>query len=124
MWWGTGLGLSLGVLLLMLSRPVAGVFSADPEVVTATADLLVWLALVQPLAAIAFTLDGILIGASDTRFLAAAMAASSVLYVALALFALERDWGTGGLAAGMTVWLVARVTTTGARWRGERWATV
>jgi Na+-driven multidrug efflux pump len=113
---------ALGVLLLLLSRPIATIFSSDPEVISATASLLVWLALMQPLGAIAFTLDGILIGASDTRFLAVAMAASSALYVGLALLALDRGWGTAGLAAGMTVWLIARAATTGARWRGERWA--
>ena len=122
MWWGAALGVALGVLLLLLSRPIATIFSSDPEVISATASLLVWLALVQPLGAIAFTLDGILIGASDTRFLAVAMAASSALYVGLALLALDRGWGTAGLATGMTVWLVARAATTGARWRGERWA--
>ena len=124
MWWGTGLGVALGLLLLSSGRPIAAIFSADPDVISATASLLMWLALVQPLAAMAFTLDGILIGASDTRFLAVAMAASSVLYVGLALTALDRGWGTGGLAAGMTVWLVARVATTGTRWRSERWAAV
>lgn len=122
--WGTGLGLGLSVVLLVLSRPVTSIFSADPEVVSATAALLVWLAIVQPLAAIAFTLDGILIGASDTRFLAVAMAASSAVYVGLAVVALQQDWGIAGLAVGMTVWLFTRVATTGIRWQREKWVTV
>lgn len=77
--------------------------------------------MVQPLAAAAFTLDGILIGASDMAFLARSMAVCSLLFVAVAWVALEAGWGGAGLAAGATLWLVARSAWTGARLRGGRW---
>jgi putative MATE family efflux protein len=120
--WGLVVGAGLAVLLSAFAWPLAGVFTDDPEVVATAARLILWVALLQPLAAAAFTLDGILIGASDTRFLAVSMLASSGLFVVCALVALERGWGAPGLAIGATVWMVARTVTTGARWRGGRWA--
>jgi putative MATE family efflux protein len=120
--WGLMVGVALTVVLVVLRKPIAGIFSDDPEVVLATAGLLVWLALVQPLSGLAFTLDGILIGASDTRFLAGSMLVASAVYAALALVALTLDWGTAGLALGATVWLLARTVTTGARWARGHWA--
>lgn len=120
--WGLGLGAVLTVVMAATSVPVAHAFSRDERVVAATTDLLLWLALVQPVAAAAFTLDGILIGATDTRFLAVSMVAASTAFVAIALVALAQGWGTAGLAVGMTLWLGARTSTTGVRWRRERWA--
>ena len=120
--WGLGLGVALSLLLVGTTRPVSEIFSDDARVVTAAAGLLLWLALIQPLSAVAFTLDGILIGASDTRFLAASMAVSSLLFVGICVLALSLGWGTAGLAAGATVWIIVRVITTGVRWRGGRWA--
>jgi Na+-driven multidrug efflux pump len=121
MTWGWWVGASLLVPVLVLRGPLAGVFSNDPEVVSASARLLAWVALVQPLSGAAFTLDGILLGASDTRWLAGAMLSCSALYIGLALVALEVGWGLGGLVAGATVWLVARTASTGARFAGGAW---
>jgi putative MATE family efflux protein len=120
------LGLILGLMLLavvaVVARPLAGVFTDDPAVIAAAGDLILWVAAIQPLSAIAFTLDGILIGASDTRFLAGSMAISSAIFVSLAFVALAQDWGTGGLAVGATIWLVLRSATTGTRFVRGRWA--
>ena len=122
MLWGVLTGLALGVIVFLFRSQIAGVFTNDPEVNAAAAALIAWLAVIQPVSAAAFTLDGILIGASDTRFLAAAMVGCSVLFVALSLLALELGWGTAGLAAGASVWLAARAATTGARFVRGRWA--
>jgi Na+-driven multidrug efflux pump len=110
------------VVLLPAGAPLAAAFSDDSEVVAATASLLLWLALVQPLAAAAFTLDGILIGASDMAFLARSMAGCSLLFAAVALLALGAGWGGAGLAAGATVWLLGRSVWTGARFFSGHWA--
>lgn len=121
MGWGVLFGIALLVGLFLLRRPVAGLFSDDAAIVTAAAGLLGWLALVQPLAAAAFTLDGILIGASDTRFLAVSMVLASALYVALGILSLGMGWGTAGLAGSMTAWLVARTAALGRRLQTGRW---
>jgi MATE family multidrug resistance protein len=120
--WGVAVGIVLAAVLFLLRRPIADVFSDDPVVVRTAADLIGWVAIIQPLNGIAFTLDGILIGASDTRFLAVAMVACSTVFVALSIAALQADWGTVGLAAGATVWLVCRSLTTGGRFLRGRWA--
>ncbi|MGH2819594.1 MAG: MATE family efflux transporter [Actinomycetota bacterium] len=120
------LGLYLGVVLLVLlflaRGAVASLFSNDPSLVEAAAGLLAWLALVQPLSSAAFTLDGILMGASDTRFLAVAMLGCSALYVLISVLALNLGWGTAGLAAGAGAWLTARTVTNWARFVRGRWA--
>jgi putative MATE family efflux protein len=113
--WGLALGIVLTLVLVWITRPVADVFSNDPRVVTSAAGLLMWLAFLQPLSAAAFTLDGILIGASDTRFLAVSMALSSLVFVGICLLALWLGWGIAGLATGATLWMGVRVITTGAR---------
>ena len=122
MTWGVAVGIVLMLALLALREPVAAVFTDDARIVGASVGLLAWLALTQPLSAAAFTLDGILIGASDTRYLAFAMVGCSLLYMALAVTALGFEWGTAGLAAGATAWLATRTVTTLARFRGQRWA--
>jgi MATE family multidrug resistance protein len=122
--WGLLIGIGIALVLFLLRGLLAGVFSSDESVVTAAAALIAWLAAVQPLSALAFTLDGILLGASDTRFLAKSMVASSLAYAAISLVSLELGWGTAGLAAGATMWMLLRTVTTAWRWRGGRWTLV
>ncbi|MDQ4144018.1 MAG: MATE family efflux transporter, partial [Actinomycetota bacterium] len=122
MFWGVLAGAVLGLAVFLLRHEIANVFTDDQEVNDAAATLIGWIALIQPLSAAAFTLDGILIGASDTRFLAVAMVGCSVLFAAVSLAALDLGWGTAGLASGVALWLAARAGTTGARFLRGRWA--
>ena len=119
--WGLLIGLTAGLALYLARGALASVFSNDEAVVASAASLIAWLALVQPLSALAFTLDGILIGASDTRFLAKSMLVSSLAYAVVSVLAMNLGWGTAGLAAGATLWLALRTATTGWRWKGDRW---
>ena len=48
-----------------------------------------------------FALDGILIGAGDTRFLMWGMLAAAAVYVPVALLALDQGWGIRGVWAGL-----------------------
>jgi putative MATE family efflux protein len=120
------LGVALGVVLLLGvfvgARWLPHAFTEDGRVVVVAGSLLLWVALVQPLSAVAFTFDGILIGASDTRFLALAMVASSAIYAAGSALALGIDAGVQGLAIATTVWLAVRSLTTGVRFARGRWA--
>jgi putative MATE family efflux protein len=120
------LGVALGVVLFFMlfigSRWIARLFTEDGRVVSVAGSLLIWVAIVQPLSAIAFTFDGILIGASDTRFLAVAMLVSSALYAIGSGVALEVEAGVQGLATATTIWLVVRSLTTGVRFARGRWA--
>lgn len=118
---GMYLGVALMLALALLAYPLAGLFSDAPRVVTLAGQLLVWVALLQPVGAVAFTLDGILIGASDTGFLAIAMAASTAVFVAAMLVLYGLDAGIWGVVAAMTVWMVLRAGTTWWRFRGTGW---
>lgn len=119
--WGSVLGIFVGMALFLFRGQLASVFTDDPAVTDLSAQLFGWLGLVQPLAAIAFTLDGILIGASDTRILAITMVASSAIFMTIAFLSLRYEAGVWGLAAGMTVWLVLRSLSLGVRLRHGRW---
>jgi len=78
-------------------------------------------ALMQPIAAIVFALDGILIGAGDGRFLAAAMLLAFAAFVPIALAALHFGWGVRGVWIGLDVLMLVRCGTLGLRFAGERW---
>ena len=57
----------LGIILALASRPIAGYFVNDPEVIRLTV-LFVWLlGIMQPLMALEFALGGALRGAGDTK---------------------------------------------------------
>src|SRR5690606_25743241 len=84
------------------------------------------LAIVQPLAAVIFVYDGVLMGAGDLRYLAIAGAVNLVPTLP-ALWAVA-TWGSGG-ASGL-LWLavayfggyfLARLATLGLRIRSGRW---
>lgn len=110
-------------LVAALIPVLPGVFTSDPEVIALIGFLLVWVAVLQPLAASAFVLDGILIGAGDQRFLAWAMlGAAAVFAVALAPL-LPLGLGIGWVWAAFGVLMAARVVALGIRFRGDRWLT-
>ena len=77
--------------------------------------------LMRPVAAVVFALDGILIGAGDTRYLAAAMV------VALVVFAAARARGrtrSSCVWVALDVLMAVRLVTLAARFAGGRWALV
>jgi Na+-driven multidrug efflux pump len=76
----------------------------------------------QPAAAVVFALDGVLIGAGDTRLLAFAMVAAALaLYVPLALAALHFRWGIVGVWSGLLALIAVRLATNVARYTRRRW---
>ena len=100
-------------------------FTDDPRVINRLHAIWPIFALMQPANALVFALDGILIGASDTRFLKWSMAfAALCVFAPIALMALAFDWGIVGVWCGLLGLIVARLVTCGARFRGRRWAVV
>jgi MATE family, multidrug efflux pump len=97
-------------------------FTSDPRVVE-RADRIWWMfAAMMPLNGAVFALDGILIGAGDTRFLMWAMLTAAALYVPVALLALNQGWGIVGVWCGLVGLILVRAVTCGARFAGSRWA--
>ena len=107
--WGVIVGIGFGVVLAAATPWLVTVFSDDAGVQDLAEQLLWIVAALQPLNAIVFVLDGVLIGAGDQRFLAGAMivATFGVYAPAAAIVALS-DGGVVALWVALSLWFVAR----------------
>ena len=120
--WGVALGALFGGLLMLLAGVIPGLFTGDPAVVE-RAHAMWWIfAATMPVNGAVFALDGILIGAGDTRYLAVAMIASAAVCIPLAFVALHAGWGIVGVWAALAALLVMRLVTCAVRFSGRRWA--
>jgi putative MATE family efflux protein len=122
--WSLGLGALLAVALLALGGVLPRLFTGDGAVLHQASEMWPLFAALWPPAAIVFALDGILIGASDTRYLAVAMATSAAVYLPLVVAAGALGWGLRGVWAALLVLMGARLVTTAVRFAGRRWALV
>ena len=119
---GIGVGVLFG-LAVVVARPwLAGLFTTDPGVRHLTLDVLWIVAALQPLAAIVFVLDGVLIGAGDAGYLALAMLVATVgVYLPAALLVAVLDGGLLWLWGALSLWMIARFVGMVARFRTTRW---
>jgi putative MATE family efflux protein len=123
--WSIALGALLGVVMLALTWTLPHAFTDDAAVIDRAQAVWPLFALMQPLAGLVFALDGILIGAGDTRFLMWSMLAAGVgVYVPIALAALHFEWGIVGVWCGLIALLVARAAALGTRFAGRRWVVI
>ena len=119
--WGAVL---TAVVVVAASPVLPQVFSSDPLVIERTRHLLWWVAGLQGFAAVAFVLDGVLIGAGDLRFLAWAMAFSAGALVVTTLPILPLSLGIGWVWAALGVLMATRCVFLLVRYRGDEWAVV
>ena len=123
--WAVVAGAVFGGLLLALVDLLPRAFTSDPAVIDEAHAIWLLFALMQPANGAVFALDGILIGAGDTRFLMWGMLASAVgVFVPVSLAALALDWGIVGVWAGLLGLIAMRLLTCGWRFAGRRWAVV
>jgi Na+-driven multidrug efflux pump len=123
--WCVALGVVFAVALLALHDLLPRVFTSDDAVLDRAAAIWPMFALSQPANAVVFGLDGILIGAGDTRFLMWSMLAAGLLvYAPVALLSLHLGWGIVGVWSGFLGLIGVRLATNAARFAGERWAVV
>ena len=114
-------GIAAGVALVAARQPIAELFSADPDVVSASAFILVFVAAQQPVNSVVFALDGILIGAGDLVYLAQTMVMATLVFAALALTVLLTGAGLGWLWAALGVFMLLRAAFIWRRWREDVW---
>ncbi|HEX3605406.1 MAG TPA: MATE family efflux transporter [Candidatus Dormibacteraeota bacterium] len=120
--WGLAGGAVLAVLLLAGAGLIPRLFTSDPAVLDTVGAAWWYLALMQPAAAVLFVLDGVLIGAGDTAYLAVVTTAAGLLvYLPLALIAGAAGLGLGGIWFGLTCFVLVRLGACLARMRGTRW---
>ncbi|GAB3853334.1 MATE family efflux transporter [Nocardioides maradonensis] len=123
--WGVGSGIVTGLALAAASPWLGALFTPDPSVRRALVPVLLVAALFQPAAGVVFVLDGVLIGAGDGRYLAAAGLvvlggyAPLVLVTGATSAALPWIWAVFGL-----VFMGGRLITLLRRARGVAWLVV
>jgi MATE family, multidrug efflux pump len=118
--WSLAAGLVIGGVFLALSNVVPHAFTSDARVIDQARELWPLFCAMWPVAAVVFALDGILIGAGDTRYLALAMVVAFVAFLPLVLTAdtVAMVW------VALDVLMVVRLATLGARFARRRWALV
>lgn len=120
--WGVWFGLALTVLILAVHRLAPSAFTSDGDVRWAIAAALIVVALGQPIAGVAFVLDGVLIGAGDARWLAFAQVGFLVAY--LPMVGAVALWGPTGTAGLVWLWVAfsgfMAVRAAGLWWRFRR----
>jgi MATE family, multidrug efflux pump len=120
--WSVIVGAAFAVVLLPLSHVLPRAFTGDAAVLHEASALWPYFAAMQPLGGAVFALDGILIGAGDTRYLMWSMLAASGVFITLAVLALELGWGIVGVWIALDVLIAARLALLSARFAGKRWA--
>ena len=120
--WSVVVGGVFAVIFLALGDAVPRLFSSDPAVIHNAHEIWPLFALMMPANGAVFALDGILIGAGDTRFLMWGMLLAAAVYIPIALLALWEDWGILGVWWGLLALIAVRLVTCGARFLGSRWA--
>jgi Na+-driven multidrug efflux pump len=123
--WGVVAGVVFAVCVLGARSALVPLFTRDDAVRRLTFDVLVIVALLQPINAVVFVLDGILIGAGDLRYLAKAMAVSGlVVFLPIAALVLATTGSLLALWGGLAVLMTARLVGNGVRFRGAAWQVV
>ena len=122
--WGIALGVLASVFVLATRPVLPDIFTDDPAVIDNALDVLLLLALMQPIAGVAFALDGILIGAGDMRFLAGAMVVSTLVFLGAIGVALSVDRSLVALWIALLVFMGARCATLLWRIRSDDWLVV
>ena len=120
--WSVAFGALFGAVLLALGGVIPHAFTGDPRVIERAHAIWPIFALMMPANGAVFALDGILIGAGDTRFLALGMVAAAAVAIPLAIVALEAGWGIVGVWGALCALIAIRLVTCGARFAGTRWA--
>ncbi|HMF83817.1 MAG TPA: MATE family efflux transporter [Acidimicrobiia bacterium] len=120
--WGVGVGIVFGVLLVILRPVIVPLFTPDPDVQALALQVLVIVAVMQPLNAVVFVLDGILIGAGDVTYLAVAMLVATLgVFAPAAAAVLALDGGLLWLWGALVLWMGARGVGMAARYVGSGW---
>ncbi|WP_246081716.1 MATE family efflux transporter [Nocardioides litoris] len=121
--WGWASGIVTGALLAASAPLLGPLFTDDPDLPGLLLPVLLVAALGQPVAGVVFVLDGVLIGAGDGRYLAAAGLLVALVYAPVTLLAVAV--GGAGLVAVWAlfagVFMTGRLVTLLRRARGDAW---
>jgi putative MATE family efflux protein len=117
--WGIGFAIAVGSLAWVLPA----LFTGDPQVRAQALVAWPWLVGLLPIGGVVFALDGVLIGASDVRFLRNLTLVSALgFFLPLIWTAHLLRLGLPGIWAALAAFMVARLVGMLARVRGGGWA--
>ena len=122
--WGLGFGVLTGLGLAALSPVLAAVFTDDRAVGHALMPVLLVAALFQPAAGVVFVLDGVLIGAGDSVFLAWASLACTAVFLGCLAIVLGAGLGLTWLWVAVGLFTLVRLVCLWARAQGTAWMRV
>lgn len=105
---GLALGIVVGAGLAALGPWLPGWFTPDESVRDALRSIYPIVVIMQPVNAVVFVWDGIVLGASEFRFLAIAMAVAGLVSSAVLLAVLPMGWGLAGVWWGLAVQILSR----------------
>jgi putative MATE family efflux protein len=120
-WWGGLIGLALGVMVAAARPLYVPLFTPDHAVRVLLAQVLLLVAVYQPVSGVVFVLDGVLIGAGDNRFLAAASIATTAVFLGCAAADRAAGGGLTGLWLAIGAFMLARLAVLSARARTTAW---
>jgi MATE family multidrug resistance protein len=120
---GAVAGLSFGAAFIAAESSIIRFFTESPAVIAAIGGgLFLLVALMQPLNGIVFVIDGLLIGARDTRFLMWAMLAGGCgVFIPISWLSLNYGWGLTGILVGLSALMLWRCATNVSRFTGGKW---
>jgi putative MATE family efflux protein len=122
--WGVMAGFVLGAVVALASPLLAQMFTHDHKVRNDVLPILLIVAAMQPINGVVFVLDGVLIGAGETRYLALAMLAATATFVPAAIAVDALGGGLVALWGALTLFMVARLVGMGRRYLGDHWLVV
>ena len=120
---GAVAGFLFGVAFLGAQNPIVSFFTNSTDVkLLLGGGVILFVAVFQPLNGIVFILDGLLIGARDTRFLMWAMLIGAIgIFVPISWMSLHRGWGLTGIWAGVGALMTWRLLTLLYRFFSRSW---
>jgi putative MATE family efflux protein len=119
--WSVVAGVVFGLVIVGARPAYLPLFTQDAVVRDLLAGVLLLVAALQPLNGAIFALDGVLIGAGDSRYLAWAGVATMLVFLPAARLVMAYDLGLVGLWAAIGVFMLGRLVTLAPRARGEAW---
>jgi Na+-driven multidrug efflux pump len=121
--WAVAAGALFALVMVALIDVLPRAFTGDPAVIERAQEIWLLFALMQPANGAVFALDGILIGAGDTRFLMWGMLFAALgVFAPITLASLTLDLGIVGVWCGLLGLIAARLVTCSWRFAGGRWA--
>eukprot|EP00899_Mesostigma_viride_P007185 jgi/Mesvir1/16468/Mv10029-RA.1 len=113
---GVVLGGALGIIYWITSPILLPTFTEDAAVREQVMALMPLIVVLQPLNAVAYVLDGLLVGASDFKYMAKAMVISATVSTVAFLAVEPMGWGIAGVWGGLGALMASRGLTLGSRY--------